>query len=181
MEHAQLAEIAALIGALGAVLALITRGGIFPLTGLGLLGVATGGLAWALVGDDDVKLLLEDPAGIALVAVGVATAILGAVPLARYPAAVPVALLAPFRVPVLAPRGVPSLLLSGPITAARSPLVDPPPRMTPAPVPARRLRRISGPPTSFLRTDERAGGIVPSSSCSAVATRRTTPEPCLML
>ena len=38
MEHAQLAEIAALVGALGAVLALITRGGIFPLTGLGLLG-----------------------------------------------------------------------------------------------------------------------------------------------
>ena len=64
MEHAQLAEIAALLGALGAVGALVTRGGIFPLIGLGLLGAAAGGLAWSLVGDEDVELLLHDPAGI---------------------------------------------------------------------------------------------------------------------
>jgi len=102
MEHMQLAEIAALLGALGAVSVLVPRGGIFPLIGFVLLGAATGGLGWALVGDDDVELLLGDPTGIALVAVGVAAAIAGAVPLARYPAAVPVALLAvaPFRVPV---------------------------------------------------------------------------------
>jgi len=51
MEHVQLAEIAALLGALGAVGVLVTRGGIFPLIGLGLLGIATGGIGWSLVGD----------------------------------------------------------------------------------------------------------------------------------
>ena len=102
MEHAQLAEIAALLGALGAVGVLVTRGGIFPLIGLGLLGVATGGLGWSLVGDEELRLLFGDPRGLALVAIGAAAAIVLAVPLARYPAVVPVALLAvaPFRVPV---------------------------------------------------------------------------------
>ena len=102
MEHVQLAEIAALVGALGAVLALITRGGIFPLVGLGLLGAATGCIAWSLVGDEDVRLLLDDRAGVALVVVGVIAALVLAAPFARYPAVVPVALLAvaPFRVPV---------------------------------------------------------------------------------
>ena len=102
MEHVQLAEIAALLGALGAVGALITRGGIFPLIGLALLGLATGGLGWSLVGDEDVQILVHDPAGVALIVVGVAAAVVLAVPLARYPAVVPVALLvvAPFRVPV---------------------------------------------------------------------------------
>jgi hypothetical protein len=102
MEHAQLAEIAALLGALGAVGVLVTRGGIFPLIGLGLLGVAAAGIGWALVGDDEVRILFGDPRGVALVLVGAAAAVVLAVPLARYPAVVPVALLAvaPFRVPV---------------------------------------------------------------------------------
>jgi hypothetical protein len=169
MEHAQLAEIAALVGALGAVLALITRGGIFPLTGLGLLGVATGGLAWALVGDDDVKLLLEDPGGVALVAVGVAAAIVCAVPLARYPAAVPVALLAvaPFRVPVQLGNDEAFLLLPLylAITAAvfalayrilRGERPQPPPFLLALPLAA----FVTLASTSFLWTwDERAGGI----------------------
>ena len=59
MEHMQLAEIAALLGALGAVGVLIPRGGIFPLIGFALLGAATGGLGWSLVGDDDIELLSE--------------------------------------------------------------------------------------------------------------------------
>ena len=102
MEHAQLAEIAALVGALGAVGVLITRGGIFPLIGLVLLGVGTAGIGWSLVGDDELRLLFGDPQGVALVLVGAAVAIVLAVPLARYPEVVPVALLAvaPFRVPV---------------------------------------------------------------------------------
>jgi hypothetical protein len=102
MEHAQLAEIAALLGALGAVGVLVTRGGIFPLIGLGLLGIATAGIGWALVGDDEMSLLFGDPHGIALMASGTAAAIVLAVPLARHPAIVPVAMLvaAPFRVPV---------------------------------------------------------------------------------
>ena len=82
--------------------ALVTRGGIFPLVGLGFLGIATGGLVWSLVGDQDVRLLVHDPAGVGLVVIGVATAVALAIPLARYPAIVPVALLAvaPFRLPV---------------------------------------------------------------------------------
>ena len=169
MEHAQLAEIAALVGALGAVLALITRGGIFPLTGLGLLGVATGGLAWALVGDDDVKLLLEDPGGVALVAVGVAAAIVCAVPLARYPAAVPVALLAvaPFRVPVQLGNDEAFLLLPLYLAIAAAVLAlayrvlrgerpPPPPFLLALPLAA----FVTLASTSFLWTwDERAGGI----------------------
>ena len=169
MEHAQLAEIAALVGALGAVLALITRGGVFPLTGLGLLGVATGGLAWALVGDDDIRLLLGDPAGIALVAVGVVTVILGAVPLARYPAVVPVALLAaaPFRVPVQLGSDEAFLLLPLYLVIAASVLAlayrilrgerpPPPPFLLALPLAA----FVTMASTSFLWTwDERAGGI----------------------
>ena len=169
MEHAQLAEIAALVGALGAVLALITRGGIFPLTGLGLLGVATGGLAWALVGDDDVKLLLEDPGGVALVVVGVAAAIVCAVPLARYPAAVPVALLAvaPFRVPVQLGNDEAFLLLPLYLAIAAAVLAlayrvlrgerpSPPPFVLALPLAA----FVTLASTSFLWTwDERAGGI----------------------
>src|SRR4029079_2351443 len=102
MEHVQLAEIAALLGALGAVGVLVTCGGLFPLSVLGRLGIATGGIGWSLVGDEDVRLLVHDPGGVALVVVGAAAAIALAVPLARYPAVVPVALLvaAPFRVPV---------------------------------------------------------------------------------
>jgi hypothetical protein len=169
MEHAQVAEIAALVGALGAVLALITRGGIFPLTGLGLLGVATGGLAWALVGDDDVELLLRDPGGIALVAVGVAAAIMCAVPLARHPAAVPVALLAvaPFRVPVRLGAEDAFLLLPLYFAIAASVLAlayrilrgerpPPPPFLLALPLAA----FVTFASTSFLWTwDERAGGI----------------------
>ena len=102
MEHADAAQFAALVGALGAVLVLLPRGRVAPLVGFGLLGLATLLIGWSLVGSSDVKLLFTDPAGIGLVVVGTAGAILLAVPLARYPAVVPVALaaVAPFRVPV---------------------------------------------------------------------------------
>ena len=43
--------------------ALVTRGGIFPLIGLAFLGIATGGLVWSLVGDEDVRLLVARPGG----------------------------------------------------------------------------------------------------------------------
>ncbi len=102
MEHADAAQVAALIGALGAVLVLLPRGRALPLAGLALLGLATAGLGRSLVGDGDVDLLLTEPTGLALVGVGTAAAVLGAVPLVRYPAVVPVVLLAaaPFRIPV---------------------------------------------------------------------------------
>lgn len=101
MEHTDAAQVAALLGALGAVLALVPRDRFLPLAGLALLGLATAGLGRSLVGDD-LERLVTEPAGLALVGVGAAAAVLGAVPLVRYPAIVPVALLiaAPFRVPV---------------------------------------------------------------------------------
>ncbi len=102
MEHTEAAQVAALVGALGAVLALVPRGRVAPLVGLLLLGLATVGIARSLVGDDDLELLLTEPTGIGLLGVGVAATILIAVPLARHQAVIPVALLAvaPFRIPV---------------------------------------------------------------------------------
>jgi hypothetical protein len=169
MEHAQVAEIAALLGALGAVGALVPRGGIFPLIGLSLLGIATGGLGWSLVGDEDVELLLGDPAGIALITIGVAAAIALAVPLARYPAVVPVVLLAvaPFRIPVQLGDEEAFLLLPLYLVIAAAVLAlafrilrgerpSPPPFLLALPLAA--LVTLAA--TSFLWTwDERAGGI----------------------
>jgi hypothetical protein len=169
VEHVQLAEIAALLGALGAVGALITRGGIFPLIGLALLGLASGGLGWSLVGDEDVEILLHDPAGVALIVIGVAAAIVLAVPLARYPAVVPVALLAvaPFRVPVQLGQEEAFLLLPLYLVIAAAVLAlayrilrgerpPPPPFLLAIPLAA----FVTLTATSFLWTwDERAGGI----------------------
>jgi O-antigen ligase len=169
MEHVQLAEIAALVGALGAVGVLVTRGGIFPLIGLGLLGIATGGIGWSLVGDHDVRLLVHDPAGVALVVVGAAAAITLAVPLARYPAVVPVALLvaAPFRVPVQLGTEEAFLLLPLYLVIASAVLAlayrilrgerpPPPPFLLALPLAA----FVTLAATSFLWTwDERSGGI----------------------
>lgn len=102
MEHTDAAQVAALLGALGAVLVLLPRSRALPLAGFALLGLATAGLGRSLVGDDDLELLFTEPTGLALVGVGAIAAVLAAVPLVRYPAATPVALLAvaPFRVPV---------------------------------------------------------------------------------
>ena len=102
MEHTDVAQVAALAGALGAVLALVPRGRAFPLLGVALLGAATIALAWSLVGTGDVQLVIGDPRGIAMISAGAVAAILGAVVFTRYPEVVPVALLAvaPFRVPV---------------------------------------------------------------------------------
>jgi hypothetical protein len=83
------------------VLVILGRGRAAPLAGLLLLGGAVGLLGWSLA-RDEVDLLLTTLPGIALIAAGAAAAALIALPLARYPAVVPVALLAvaPFRVPV---------------------------------------------------------------------------------
>ncbi len=169
MEHAQLAEIAALVGALGAVGVLVTRGGIFPLIGLGLLGIATGAIGWSLVGDDEVRLLFEDPQGVALVVTGAAAAVVLAVPLARYPEAVPVALLAvaPFRVPVQVGDQEAFLLLPLYLVISAAALAlayrilrgerpAPPPFLLALPLAA----FVTFASTSFLWTwDERSGGI----------------------
>jgi hypothetical protein len=102
VAHTNLAQIAALVGALGAVLALVPRGRFFVMVGLGLLGAATVALAISLVGTDDLELLVEEPAALVALLAGIALICVGAVPLVRYPAVTPVVLLAvaPFRVPV---------------------------------------------------------------------------------
>jgi O-antigen ligase len=102
VEHSDAAQIAALIGALGAALVTLTRGRVGPLAGFVLLGSATALIGRSLVGDDDLELLLTEPTGIALLTVGGVAAVVLAVPLVRYPAVAPVALLAvaPFRIPV---------------------------------------------------------------------------------
>ena len=102
MEHSDAAQVAALVGALGAAFVLLGRGRALPIAGLVLLGAASALLGRSLVGDDDVELLLTRPAGIALIGAGIAAAVLIAAPLTRYPEAAPVALLAvaPFRIPV---------------------------------------------------------------------------------
>jgi O-antigen ligase len=102
VEHSDAAQVAALVGALGAAFVLLGRGRALPIAGLALLGAASALLGRSLVGDDDVELLFTRPAGIALLAAGIAAAVLIAVPLTRFPEAAPVALLAvaPFRIPV---------------------------------------------------------------------------------
>jgi putative inorganic carbon (HCO3(-)) transporter len=102
MEHPEAAQVAALVGGLGAILVLLPRSRWLALGGFALLPLASLGLVRSLVSDDDLRLLLTDPLGLALVGAGAVAAVLAAVPLARVPAIVPVVLLAaaPFRVPV---------------------------------------------------------------------------------
>jgi len=102
MEHTDAAQVAALLGALGAVLVLVPRDRVSPLAGLALLGVGSAGLGRSLVGDDDVERIVREPAGLALAGVAVVAAMLAAIPLVRWPEFVPLVLLAaaPFRIPV---------------------------------------------------------------------------------
>ena len=58
-------------------------------SGIALLGIATALFGRSLAGDDKVELLLTEPAGVALLAVGAAFVALLAVAFARYPAVVP--------------------------------------------------------------------------------------------
>jgi O-antigen ligase/polysaccharide polymerase Wzy-like membrane protein len=169
VEHTDAAQVAALLGALGAVLVLLPNGRALPLAGFALLGLATAGLGRSLVGDDDLRLLFTDAAGLVLVAVGVLVAVIGAIPLVRYPAVVPVALLAvaPFRIPVRLGAEEAFLLLPLYLVLAASVLAlvyrmvreerpaAPPFLLT---VPLATLVTFSA--TSFLWTwDEREGGI----------------------
>ncbi len=163
------AQIAALVGALGAVLALLPRDRFLPVVGLVLLGVGTAGLARFLVGDDDLELLLTEREGIVLVGVGVVAVVLGAIPLVRYPEIVPVVLLAvaPFRIPVELGEEEAFLLLPLYLVLAASALAlayrtlrgdrpTPPPFLLALPLAA--LVAFSA--TSYLWTwDERAGAI----------------------
>ncbi len=102
MEHSDAAQVAALLGALGAVLVILGHGRAAPLAGFGLLGIATALLGRSLVGDDELDLLFTEPRGIALLGLGSILALLLAAALTRWPDVTPVALLAvaPFRIPI---------------------------------------------------------------------------------
>ena len=171
-----------LVGALGAVLVVAPSR---PLPARRRVrrcsGVGTAGLARFLVGDDDLELLFTEREGIVLVGVGTVAVVLGAVPLVRYPAIVPVALLAvaPFRLPVELGEEEAFLLLPALPRAGRvgacagvpdaSRRVDPrlrrscsrsrSPRSSPSP-----RRRTCGPGTS-----------APGRSCSRSSSSRSPP------
>jgi hypothetical protein len=102
MEHTDAAQVAALLGAIGAVLVLVPRDRFLPLVGLALLGLGSTGLGRSLIGDDDIERIVREPAGLALAGVSIAAVVLAVVPLVRWPESVPIALLAaaPFRIPV---------------------------------------------------------------------------------
>jgi hypothetical protein len=100
VEHADTAQLAAVGGALGAVLVLLARGRLALLAGLVLLAVAEAGLALSL-GSGSLD-RLTSTAGAAAGAAGLIVLAGAAALLARRPALVPIAVLlaAPFRPPV---------------------------------------------------------------------------------
>src|SRR5919108_1554213 len=100
MEHPDLAQVAALGGALGSVLALLARGRLALLAGLALLALSEAGLAFALGGGPADKLTSASETAAALVRLGL---LIGAAALlVRRPALVPVVVLAaaPLRPPI---------------------------------------------------------------------------------
>ena len=102
MAHLQVAHLATLLGALGAVLTLAVRGRVPLLAGFVALGLADACLGYALVPAWDLRRLTHHLAGWGLIAaLAITVAAVGCM-LVRYPAATPVALLvvAPFRLPV---------------------------------------------------------------------------------
>jgi hypothetical protein len=101
MPHEDLAQVAAVLGAAAAILVLLPRGRWLLLGGFGLLAVAEGMLAVALIPGSDLE-KLKRPLVIAGLLVLVAAGLVLAAFLARRPALTPIVLLlaAPFRIPV---------------------------------------------------------------------------------
>jgi putative inorganic carbon (HCO3(-)) transporter len=102
VDHAELAQIAAVVGAAGCAVLLVLRGRVAYLAGLVVIGVAEALLAWSLVPSEDLRVLVDSPPRIAAVAVGAAAVAGAGAVLARFPFVVPIVALAatPFRVPV---------------------------------------------------------------------------------
>jgi outer membrane protein assembly factor BamB len=102
VSHADLAQLAAVLGALGSILVLLARGRETLLAGFVLLAAGEAGLGVALVPGHDLRRLVAGPLHVA--ALAVAVAVVGALAwgLFRRPELVPFALLvaAPFRLPV---------------------------------------------------------------------------------
>jgi O-antigen ligase len=100
MPHADTAQLAAVGGALGSVLALLARGRLTLLAGLVVLAAAEAGLVLAL-GTAALD-SLASPAGVVAAVAGLAVMCAAAAVLVRRPALVPLAVLiaAPFRPPI---------------------------------------------------------------------------------
>jgi O-antigen ligase len=103
MEHADTAQLAALGGALGAVLVLLAAGRaarVLLLAGLALLAVMELALAWALGGG--VFERLSGASGVAALVLGLAAVAVAAAAFVHWPAVVPIAVLvtAPLRPPL---------------------------------------------------------------------------------
>ena len=101
MERVELAEAAAVLGALAAPLLFLARNRLVLLAGVAVLAAAQLGLAFALV-PDQLGDLVGSPARLAAAALGLVAVAALAVAFARWPAAMPVVLLAaaPIRIPV---------------------------------------------------------------------------------
>ncbi|HXV58825.1 MAG TPA: O-antigen ligase family protein [Gaiellaceae bacterium] len=101
MERVQLAEAAAVIGAVAAPVLLLARNRLVFAAGLALFVAAQLGLAFALV-PDELEELAASPARLAAVSAGLVLLAAATLLLARYPLAAPALLLlaAPVRVPV---------------------------------------------------------------------------------
>src|SRR5262245_49443167 len=101
MAHGDLAQIAALLGAVGSVLVLVPRSRLGLAVGLGVLGAAEAALLVALVPRSDLE-RLNSSRWLALLAVAVLAWVGLVVVFVRWPVLVPVALAlaAPFRIPV---------------------------------------------------------------------------------
>jgi O-antigen ligase len=101
MERVELAEAAAVVGAVAAPILLLARTRLHLFAGLVLMALAEAGLALALV-PDQLRLVLHSPARVAVCALGALVLVALTVVFLRMPAAIPVALLvvAPVRIPV---------------------------------------------------------------------------------
>jgi O-antigen ligase len=101
MAHEDLAQLAALVGAAGVALVVLLPRRLSFAGGVVLLAAAEAMFGVALA-EKTIRTLLDEPSGIALVVVAAAGAVALAVLFLRYPAIVPVALLAaaPIRIPV---------------------------------------------------------------------------------
>jgi putative inorganic carbon (hco3(-)) transporter len=100
VAHADLAQLAAGTGAVGAAILLLARTRVELLAGLAITGAGEAMLAVALIPGGDLKLLVTRPSHLAALVLGLLAVSAGAYALARWPALVPIVILAaaPFRI-----------------------------------------------------------------------------------
>ncbi len=100
MPHGDLAQLAAVVGALGAAILLLSRTRVELLAGLGIAAAGETLLAVALIPGSDLELLVRPASHLAALVLGALLVSAAAVALARYPDCVPIVLLAaaPFRI-----------------------------------------------------------------------------------